>query len=84
MITPKRIEVVYDYEESGYCRTYYRTLPNKQLICFQEPEGWYTVIEDGCWNEPNSGINESKFEIVIVENPETVAPVWGFITGSTD
>jgi len=67
--TAKRIEVYFDYEESGYCRKYYRTLPNRQLICHQDPEGWYTVIEDGCWNEPNTPINEDKFNIVIVEKP---------------
>ena len=72
---PKRIEVVFDYEESGYCREYFRTLPNNQLICRQGNEGWYTVIEDGCWNEPCSGINEDRYDIVIVE--PVVDPVHG-------
>lgn len=66
---PVTVNVYFDYEESGYCRKYYRTLPKRQLICNQEPEGWHTVIEDGCWNEPNSGIDESKYNIVIVDKP---------------
>ena len=66
----KRVEVYFVYEESGYCRKYYRTLPNQQLICRQEPEGWHTVIEDGCWNEPNIGIDEARFNIIIVEKPD--------------
>lgn len=31
---------------------------------------WHTVIEDGCWNEPNTGIDKDKFNIVIVEKPD--------------
>lgn len=68
----KRVEVYLAWEDPGYCRKYYRTLPNRQLLCLLEQEGWHTAIDDDCWNEPNCPINEDKVELVIVEKPQEI------------
>ena len=66
MAEKRRVEVVFEYEDGGFCTRYYRTKAGK-LLCHIEPDGWFTVIEDGTWNEPNAMIDESKYDFVIVE-----------------
>jgi hypothetical protein len=67
----KTVQVTLSHHDPGNCRVYYRTIPNNQLICTQEEgstgEVWYTCIDDGCWDEPESPIDMSKYNIEIVE-----------------
>lgn len=70
MNTRTAVHVTFDWEDSGNCRKYYRTKPNKQLICLQEEgneEVWYTVSSDGVYFEPESRINPEHWEIIIDE-----------------
>ncbi len=46
---------------------YYRTLPNRQLICIVDG-AWHTAIDDNTWEEPVSPIPEG-YEIKIVKEP---------------
>jgi hypothetical protein len=67
----KTVEVIFSHANDGYCREYYRTIPNNQLICRQEEAKghfeWHTCIDDGCWEEPNARIKTDKVNIVIVD-----------------
>ncbi len=62
----KTVEVYFSHEENV---PYYRTLPNKQLICILDGT-WYSAIDDGTWEEPNHPLNLKGFNIVIVDKPE--------------
>jgi len=69
-----KVQVTLEYEDEGNCRTYYRTLPNRQLICLQD-EGhagrmWYTCCDDDCWNEPESPIDTDINYIEIIKQGE--------------
>ena len=70
----KTIKVYHDFSDSGNCREYYRTVLSNQLICNQEESEnnfvWYTCIDDNCWNEPLSPINNQKYNIEIVKKQE--------------
>ena len=68
----KTVQVTRSHNDSGNCREYFRTKPNNQLICLQQEGGnsgvWYTCIDDGCWEEPCSQIDTSKYYIEVVES----------------
>ena len=72
----KNVQVVFSHDDSGNCRQYYRTLPNRTLICLQQettdPESgiWYACTDDDCWMEPEYPINRELNNIVIVDLPE--------------
>ena len=55
------IQAKHSHEDSGNCRSYYRTIKSGTLICLQDEGGagkiWYVCIDDGCWDEPISPIN---------------------------
>lgn len=65
------VEVVFSHHDEDNCRTYYRTLPNNQLVCLQEETAntsiWYTCIDDDCWNEPEYPINTDLNNMIIKE-----------------
>ena len=70
----KIVQVKHSHEDTGNCRSYYRTIKNNQLICLQDEGGagkiWYTCVDDGCWEEPNAAINFELNEIEIVEEKD--------------
>ena len=66
---PKQVKVKLIYEDVPYGRKYYRTIPNHQLVCDQEGDGWMICVDDNTWNEPITHIDEDKFDIIITEEP---------------
>ena len=69
---PKQVKVKLVYDDVGYCRKYYRTIPDHQLICNQEGNGWMMCVDDNTWNEPTSHIDEDKYDITITEAPTVI------------
>lgn len=61
----KRIEVVFDHMDTGTGVEYYRTKPNKQLVCIVDGS-WHTATDDGTWEEPEFPIDEANYQLVIV------------------
>lgn len=63
------IKVKKAWEDSGFCRKYYRDIEtNKLYVRQEEAEGvfcWYTAINDNCWFEPEHVLSDDmKIEII--------------------
>jgi hypothetical protein len=59
------VNAYFSHEENV---SYYRTLPNHQLICIVD-DCWYTAIDDRTWEEPHMPIPD-QYTINIVPKPK--------------
>ena len=47
---------------------YYRTIPNKQLVCVVDG-AWHTAVDDDCWNEPIAPVPDN-YIINTIDKPK--------------
>lgn len=65
------VKVFYTHENSGFCVEYFRTVPNKQLLC--KVDGvWHTATDDGTWEEPCSPVDMDAYTITVISEKEAV------------
>ncbi len=71
MSEKKLLQVKFAWEDRGFCREYYRTIPNKRLFCRQMDNGkdwtWYTVSGSHGFNEPDTPIDMDLNEVEIIQ-----------------